>query len=132
MKTFVLAVSALVISFTTAQAATVKPGDVITPDNASAVQDLLSPGNLLLLKQGMKMNIVPSERLEWSPPYKSATEKYSTQVVLNDKVSWQTTSRDCPFRCSIRTIPRWRPRSCGTSASVRNTRTTSLRATSRW
>jgi uncharacterized protein DUF1329 len=85
MKTFVLAVSALVISLTTALAATVKPGDVITPDNASAVQDLLSPGNFLLVKQGMKMKIVPTERLEWSPPYKSATEKYSTQVVLNDK-----------------------------------------------
>jgi Protein of unknown function (DUF1329) len=60
----------------------VQPGDVITKDNAAKVADLVSPGNLFLIKQGMRMNIVAPQRLEWPPPYKSATEKYSAQVKL--------------------------------------------------
>ena len=65
------------------QAAPVKPGDVITPDNAAQVADLVSPGNLMLVWQGMRMQIVPAGRLEWPPPYKSATEKYAPQVRLD-------------------------------------------------
>lgn len=63
----------------------VKPGDVITPDNASAIADLVSPGNFALVKQGMRMKIVPTERLEWPPPYKAATEKHAAQVNINKR-----------------------------------------------
>ena len=63
-------------------AAAVKTGDLITPDKASRVSDLVSPGNFILVKQGMRMKIVPTERLEWPPPYREATEKYSFQVSL--------------------------------------------------
>jgi hypothetical protein len=66
-------------------AGSVKPGDLITPDNASVVEDLVSPGNFYLVKQGMHLKIVPTGRLEWPPPYKAATEKYSAQVSLNDQ-----------------------------------------------
>ena len=66
-------------------AAAVKPGDEITPDNASMVVDLVSPGNFYLVKQGMRLKIVPTSRLDWPPPYKAATEKYSSQVSLSDK-----------------------------------------------
>src|SRR5260370_42323984 len=62
--------------------AEVKPGDVITKDNAAKVIDLVSPGNYMLVQQGMEMKIVPSDKLEWPPPFKSATEKYSPQVQL--------------------------------------------------
>jgi hypothetical protein len=62
--------------------AEVKPGDVITKDNASKVADLVSPGNYMLVQQGMQMKIVPSDKLEWPPPFKTATEKYSSQVQL--------------------------------------------------
>ncbi len=31
----------------------------------------------------MRLNIVPTSKLDWPPPFKSATEKYSPQVVLN-------------------------------------------------
>src|SRR5262249_54191899 len=62
--------------------AQVKPGDVITKDNASRVQNLLSPGNLVMVQQGMQLNIVASDKLESPPPYKTATEKYSAQVHL--------------------------------------------------
>ena len=60
----------------------VKPGDLITPENAAKVADLVSPGNFTLVKQGMQMKIVATQRVEWPPPYKSATEKYSSQVSL--------------------------------------------------
>ncbi len=73
------------------QAASVKPGDVITADNAAQVADLVSPGNLILVRQGMRMQIVPAGRLEWPPPYKSATEKYAPQVRLNEEDEWKTT-----------------------------------------
>src|SRR5271168_577510 len=62
--------------------AEVKPGDVITKDNAAKVADLVSPGNYVLVQQGMQMRIVPTDRLEWPPPFKTATEKYSPQVQL--------------------------------------------------
>ena len=62
--------------------AEVNPGDIITADNASKVQDLVSPGNYFLVKQGMVMRIVPTGHLDWPPPYKAATERYSPQVSL--------------------------------------------------
>ena len=62
--------------------AQVKPGDVITPANASQVEGLVSPGNFILVKQGMTMKIVPTGHLDWPPPYKEATERYSPQVSL--------------------------------------------------
>ncbi|HUA35854.1 MAG TPA: DUF1329 domain-containing protein [Candidatus Binataceae bacterium] len=63
--------------------AQVKPGDFITPDNASKVQDLVGPGVYYKVQHGMTMKIVPSERVDWPPPYKDATEKYSSQVRLS-------------------------------------------------
>ncbi len=67
----------------TAVVAGVKPGDSINKDNASQVRDLVSPGNFIMVQRGMRMNIVPTGKLDWPPPYKAATEKYSPQVVLN-------------------------------------------------
>jgi hypothetical protein len=63
--------------------AQVKPGDFITPDNANMVQDLVSPGVYTKVQKGMTMKIVSSERVDWPPPYKDATEKYSEQVRLS-------------------------------------------------
>jgi uncharacterized membrane protein YgcG len=60
----------------------VKPGDVITAANAERVRGLVSPGNYALVQQGMQMNIVATEKLEWPPPYIEATEKYQAQVRL--------------------------------------------------
>jgi len=78
-------------------AGSVKPGDLITPDNASVVADLVSPGNLYLVKQGMHLKIVPTKRLEWPPPYKAATEKYASQVSLNDQGELQYYTAGQPF-----------------------------------
>ena len=71
----------LICGLTPAHAA-VKPGDVITKDNAEKVIELLSPGNYILVQEGMQLRIVPSDKLDWPPPFKVATEKYSPQVQL--------------------------------------------------
>ena len=77
--------------------AEVKPGDVITPQNASKVQGLVSPGNYILVQQGMEMDIIPSEKLEWPPPYTAATEKYQAQVRLMPDGSLQNYVAGQPF-----------------------------------
>ena len=61
----------------------VKPGDFITPDNGAQVVDLVSPGVYYRVQHGMTMKIVPTMRVDWPPPYKDATEKYSSQVALS-------------------------------------------------
>ncbi len=63
--------------------AQVKPGDFISVENASKVKNLVSPGILVRVTHGMSMKIVPTERIDWPPPYKEATEKYSAQVRLS-------------------------------------------------
>jgi hypothetical protein len=79
----ILTALAIIVAFcNTPASAQVKPGDFITPDNASKVRDLVSPGQYLRVMHGMSIKIVPTERIDWPPPYKDATEKYSSQVRL--------------------------------------------------
>jgi len=73
---------ALLFMLASPVAAEVKPGDFINSDNANKVKDLVSPGVLWRLQNGMTIRIVPTERIDWPPPYKEATEKYSPQVRL--------------------------------------------------
>jgi hypothetical protein len=63
--------------------AAVKPGEMITADTAARVKDAVSPGIYLRVQGGMEMKIVPTARVDWPPPYKDATEKYSAQVRLS-------------------------------------------------
>jgi hypothetical protein len=71
-----------VLAVSTPSQAQVKPGDFITPDNAEKVRDVVSPGVFYKVQNGMTMKIVPTERVDWPPPYMDATEKYSAQVRL--------------------------------------------------
>ncbi|MGB8413503.1 MAG: DUF1329 domain-containing protein [Candidatus Binatus sp.] len=75
----------------------VKPGDVITARDAWKVVDLVSPGNWYLVRQGMVMKIVPTGNLEWPPPYRIATEKYSSQVSLSPKGAIKSYRAGLPF-----------------------------------
>src|SRR5580700_386311 len=65
-----------------AAAELIKPGTKITPANVELIKDLVAPGVFWRAKNGMVMNIVPTERIDWPPPYREATEKYSAQVRL--------------------------------------------------
>ena len=78
---------ALCLSIVSANA-TVKPGDTIAPSNVAQVKELVSPGVYYAVAKGMRMSIVPNERVDWPPPYREATEKYAQQVRLtNDRHS---------------------------------------------
>jgi hypothetical protein len=77
-----VALTTATVSTAVPAGAQVNPGDVITPANASKVEGLVSPGNFILVNQGMTMKIVPTGHLDWPPPYKDATERYSPQVSL--------------------------------------------------
>ncbi|MGH7948556.1 MAG: DUF1329 domain-containing protein [Candidatus Binataceae bacterium] len=79
-----LAVATLLLIASAPGNADVKPGDKITPENAAKVKDLVSPGVYYKVEHGMTMDITPSSRIDWPPPYKEATEKYSGQVRLSD------------------------------------------------
>jgi Protein of unknown function (DUF1329) len=79
----IVAILATIGSFAARADAQVKPGDFINKDNAPKVQNLLSPGNYMLVQKGMSMKIIASDKLDWPPPFKAATEKYSSQVQLN-------------------------------------------------
>ena len=85
---FSTTVTALVLvaigAFSSPGYAQVKPGDFITPENAAKVRDLVGPGVYYKVEHGMTMKIVPTQRVDWPPPYKDATEKYSAQVRLSD------------------------------------------------
>jgi hypothetical protein len=63
--------------------ADVSPGETIAPENAASVKELLPPGVYTKVQRGMTMKIVASQRIDWPPPYKDATEKYSAQVMLS-------------------------------------------------
>jgi Protein of unknown function (DUF1329) len=67
----------------TPQTAGVKPGDFISVQNAYKVKDLVSPGVYYKVLHGMTMDIVPTSTIQWPPPYRDATEKYSQQVRLS-------------------------------------------------
>src|SRR5579864_7522575 len=80
----VLAIGASLIFFSGPSAAEVKPGDFINWQNADKIKDIVSPGVYWRVQHGMTFKIVPTERIDWPPPYKEATEKYSSQVRLSD------------------------------------------------
>jgi hypothetical protein len=61
------------------------------------VAELLSPGNYVLVQQGMQLRIVPTDKLDWPPPFKAATEKYSPQVQLAPDGSLKGYTAGQPF-----------------------------------
>src|SRR5262249_2784558 len=63
--------------------AELSPGEVVTHESAAKVRDLVSPGVYYKVTNGMSMTVMPTERIEWPPPYKIATEKYSAKVRLS-------------------------------------------------
>jgi hypothetical protein len=92
-----VAVVLLLIFSIPCSARILEPGEVITPEKAALVSDLLSPGNQILVLQGLRLKIVPTRRLEWPPPYKNATEKYAPQVRLNDRGELENYVAGLPF-----------------------------------
>lgn len=80
----VLASLAAMFIVPTFASAEVKPGDVITRLNMDKVTELVSPGVLFAVDNGMDLNIIPYKSIPGIKIYDEATEKYSEQVTLGD------------------------------------------------
>src|SRR6516165_1995281 len=77
--------SAVVILLVACAAQTqVKVGELVTADQAKKVKNLLPPSAYWRVTHGMSMKVAPTDRIDWPPPYREATEKYSAQVRLTD------------------------------------------------
>ena len=123
-----LALATLVLSSVPAHAQ-VKPGDFISADNAARVKDLVSPGTYLRIQHGMSLKIAPSERIDWPPPYKEATEKYSSPRRSGSRptaAAWMVMYRENHSRSSTPMTPMPQRRLCGTSRFVRSPATTTI------
>ncbi|MFT4571454.1 MAG: hypothetical protein ACI8TX_000061 [Hyphomicrobiaceae bacterium] len=71
--------------------AQVSPGDVISRKNVEKVSDLVSPGILFAVENGMDMTIMPYKKIPILTHYQEATEKFSDQVSIgedNDLKNW--------------------------------------------
>jgi len=73
----------LIFLATPPASAQVKPGDYITAQNAAKIKSLVAPGVYYKVERGMTMQITPTQRVDWPPPYQEATEKYASQVRLS-------------------------------------------------
>src|SRR5512143_3052805 len=73
-----LAVLALIAS----ARADLAPGSLIDKTTADQVKDVVSPGVMWCIEHGLVLKVAPYRRIEWNPPYRAATEKYSGQVRL--------------------------------------------------
>jgi hypothetical protein len=62
--------------------ADVQPGDTVGPENATVAADLVSPGILWCLQNGLRMKIIAPRKIEWGRAYREATEHYAGQVQL--------------------------------------------------
>lgn len=78
-------------------AAEIAPGQLIDKSNAAQVSEFVSPGNLVLVRQGMEMKIVRSKDYDWPAPYKSSTEQYSPQVRLDSDGELKNYKAGLPF-----------------------------------
>jgi hypothetical protein len=76
---------------------TIRTGEIITQTNVVTARTYISPGNYALVMRGMPIRVVASTRLDWPPPYRVATEKYSTQVALGADGSLRGYVAGLPF-----------------------------------
>ncbi len=76
------AAPATAIELKPATPAGIETGTMITKANAAKVAGLVSPGNYVLVSQGMEMKIVPTRDYNWPPPFRVSTEQNSSQVRL--------------------------------------------------
>jgi hypothetical protein len=69
-------------SFANVASAQVNPDDLITPERADKIKDLVSPGVYLRVKNGLAMKIGETQAIEWPPPYKAATDANASKVSI--------------------------------------------------
>ena len=116
------------IAIAAAARAEVKPGDMITPANASKVKDLVSPGVYYKVENGMSMKIVPSGASRLAAALQGRDREIFRAGAAQPRQSQPgrlcrraAVPADRPQRSAGR-----RPRSCGTTSSGRCSPTTTI------
>ncbi len=59
-------------------------GTVVDATNLAQYQDMLGPGMQWIVKWGAALKVGPYKSIEHPPPFRAATEKYSSQVELSE------------------------------------------------
>ncbi|MEE8311157.1 MAG: DUF1329 domain-containing protein [Candidatus Binatia bacterium] len=88
---FSTTVAALCLTAPARVSADVKPGDVITKENAEKVDGLVAEGVKWAVANGMDMKIIPYQEIAIPKDYLLATEKYGSQTSLDEKnqlINW--------------------------------------------
>jgi len=80
-----------------AEAPTLRPGTVIDRNNVDKFAEALNPAMTYAIAHGLSVKVVPTERVEWPTPYQQATEKYSSQVSLDENDSLKNYIAGLPF-----------------------------------
>lgn len=73
---------ALVLAGHTLAVADVRPGATVTLANREAADALLTPATRWMVEQGMPMQVITTQQVEWPQAYKEATERYAGQVEI--------------------------------------------------
>jgi hypothetical protein len=111
MKRSVPVIAAAILAATTrAFAGDVEPGQIITRDTADSIKDLVCPGVLWAVHNGMDLKIVPYEKIPIPSDYQRATERYSGQVTLDDRNVIQNWVAGKPFPAISNDDPKAAPK----------------------
>jgi len=78
-------------------AAELPPGTIVTAQDAGRLANQLPAAAKLALKWGLRMQITPTERLEWSAGFERATEKYAPQTGLDGQDHIKNYTAGMPF-----------------------------------
>ncbi len=62
---------------------TLSPGTIISRSNADQYAGYIAPPLRDAIDRGLRVKVVPTERLDWSSGFQAATEKYASQVRLD-------------------------------------------------
>lgn len=76
---------------------TLKPGTIVSSDNADKYARYLPGAAKFVIAHGFKMRIIPGRRVEWSEGFRHATEKYSPQVALDENDNLKNYIAGMPF-----------------------------------
>src|SRR5271166_3441228 len=59
------------------------PGTIINVENAERYANFIPAATMLAIQHGLRLEVAPTQRMQWSRGFEVATEKYSAQVGLD-------------------------------------------------
>lgn len=74
-----------------------RPGTIIDRSNVDRFAGALNPAMYYAITHGLSVKIAPSQRIEWPAPYQQATEKYASQVSLDENDALKNYVAGLPF-----------------------------------